>query len=126
MKRVIALLLALLLAGSTVTACVSAPATSEARARQVAEDFISHSPTFRFDGMAETLEMTGAEWDGDQQCWEFTFEFDSRHAGYGDRTGMMMAQVITHHRAAITVKQTRVTRAVLDGRWDMLRQRELE
>jgi len=36
------------------------------------------------------------------------FEFDSAHAGYGGRTGQVVAEVITHHRASITVEQMKV------------------
>ena len=55
-------------------------------------------------------------------CWAFIFEFDSRQAGYGDRTGQMLAQVITPHRAVISVEQLEVVSAVMDERWDMLSQ----
>ncbi len=66
--------------------------------------------------------MTDTQTAGCPSCWEFTFEFDSRHAGYGDRTGQVLAQVITPHRAVVTVEEGEVTSAVMDGKWDMLRQ----
>ena len=34
--------------------------------------------------------------------------------------GQMLAQVITHHTARITVEQGRVTSAIMDEKWDML------
>ncbi len=50
-------------------------------------------------------------------------EFDSRHAGYGDRTGQMLAQVITRHRAEIRVVSDNVVSAILDGQWDEITQK---
>jgi len=56
--------------------------------------------------------------------WIFFFEFDSRHAGYGDRTGQVLAQVITPHKAAITVEQGEIKLALMDKKWDMINQKE--
>jgi len=111
---------------------------SEETTQQLAEDFVRHSPTFAFDGIAESLELTAtaafsekhisidtpAE-DEVRGC-EFTFQFESRHAGYGDRTGQMLSQVITPHEAVITVEQGKVISAIVDGKWDILRQSMLD
>jgi len=98
------------------------PTRNQAEDSQKIEiDFLQNSPTFRFDGIENTLKLSGAE-----EGWEFGYQFQSRHAGYGDRTGLILAQVITHHRAEIVVKHGEVARAVLDGKWDMLRQKMLE
>jgi hypothetical protein len=48
--------------------------------------------------------------------YEFVFESQSRQAGYGDRTDMVLAQVITMNRDRIGVKQGQVTSAVMDGK----------
>ncbi|MFW6056028.1 MAG: hypothetical protein ACOC9B_01780 [Chloroflexota bacterium] len=107
---------------------------TEEEARQIAEEFVRNSPTFVFDGIENTLELvdtagmaTGTvspEIDevSPVEGWAFTFSFESRHAGYGDRTGQMLAQVITPHLAVITVQEGEVTSAVMDGRWDMIQQ----
>lgn len=47
-------------------------------------------------------------------------KLQSRHAAYGDRTGQMVAQVITPHRAKVVVSPGEVTRAVMDRVWDMM------
>lgn len=52
--------------------------------------------------------------------WTFVFKFESRQAGYGDRTGQLLAEVITPHEAEVTVGCGDVKVAVMDGRWDML------
>ena len=58
-------------------------------------------------------------------CWAFTSEFESRHAGYGKRTGQMLAQVITPHQASIAVEQLEMQSAVMDDEWDMIKQKML-
>lgn len=91
---------------------------------EIARKFVLTSPTYKFDG--EGLTHTHTQELQCPSCWEFTFEFTSRSAGYGDRTGKMTAQVITHHTAKVTVENGVVTRAVLDGEWDMINQELIE
>ncbi len=104
-------------------------------ARQIAEEFVKNDPTYLFDGIEETLELTHTtaysektiSEDGNsplEMGWTFTYEFDSRHAGYGDRSGMMLAQVITHHVVVITVENGTITEAVMDGTLDLLQEDE--
>jgi hypothetical protein len=88
--------------------------------RQTALDFVTSSATYTFDGMPETLELDDTLILRCPSCWTFVFRFDSRHAGYGDRTDQMLAQVITPHEASITVIQSEITDAVMDGKWDMM------
>lgn len=92
--------------------------------RTVAENFIKNSPTYRFDGFdlrhVETITLRCPF------CWEFVFEFQSRHAGYGDRTGKILLQVITEHKARIVVDHGKVVSAILDEKWDELNQGFLE
>jgi serpin B len=88
----------------------------------LAKRFVINSPTFKFDGMQETLELTDTIKLDCSNCWEFYYEFDCANAGYGDRTDEMVATVITHHEARITVEQFTVTEATLDDQWDMINQ----
>lgn len=88
--------------------------------RQTAQDYVTNCPTFKFDGIPETLELADTLTLRCPSCWTFIFKFDSRHAGYGDRTDQILAQVITPHEASITVIQGEVTSAVMDERWDMM------
>ena len=110
----------------TLTVVVSGacgePATSQEASREKALEFVRLEATFRFDGIPETLKATETTSVGNG--WQFTIEFDSRHAGYGNRSGEILAQVITHHIAEVTVQGgLGVTEAVMDGVWDMLKQR---
>ncbi len=100
-------------------ACTTAPVGSQTGGQQVAEEFVKMEATFRFDGMPETLKLTGTT--SVANGWEYTYEFDSRHAGYGNRTGQVLAQVITHHKAVVRVEGGRVTTGVMDGKWDMVK-----
>ncbi len=104
----------------------SQPSTgSQEESRDTALEFVRSESTFKFDGIPDTLKVTGTT--SVDNGWQFTIEFDSRHAGYGDRTGQMLAQVITHHVAEITVQPgLGVTKAVMDEVWDMVNQRMLD
>lgn len=88
-------------------------------AQQLAYDFVVNAPTFAFDGMPETLVLVDTETFKCPGCWDFTYEFDCTQAGYGNRTGMMLAQVITPHRAVISIRNGVINAAVLDNSWDM-------
>ena len=59
-------------------------------------------------------------------CWQLVFEFQSSAAGYGDREGMMLAQVITSHEAVVTVTEGKVDSAILDEKWDMVKQEAIK
>jgi hypothetical protein len=92
-------------------------------ARILAEDFVRNSPTFLFDGMPETLEVAQSVPLEGQSGWTVLVNFDSSQAGYGDRTGQVLAQVITPHEAVIIVINGMVSSAVMDDSWDMLMQK---
>ncbi len=89
----------------------------------VAKRFVSKSPTFAFDGIRNSLELTDTTRLRCPNCWETTYEFDCRNTGYGDRSGKIVQPAITHHVARITTESFKVTRAALDGHWDMLNQK---
>jgi len=113
-------------ADGSVTEVSAFKQMSEEESKKIAEQFVRNSPTFAFDGIENTLELTGTLTVRCPYCWVFIFEFDSRHPGYGDRTGEVLAEVITPHRAAIAVEQLEITSALMDDRWDMLRRQMLD
>jgi hypothetical protein len=120
-KRLASALILPVLLALAIGACNALPAVSQAESERVALEFVESEGTYRFDGLPGTLEVTGTSPVSDG--WTFTVEFDSAHAGFGDRTGQMLAQVITHHSAAVTVRDGRVTAAVMDMVWDMVNHR---
>jgi hypothetical protein len=96
---------------------------TEAESEKAAHNFVQNSSTYTFDGMSETLELVNTRGLEDASSWEFTYRFESRHAGYGNREGQMLAQVITPHEAMITVENGEVKSAVMDEKWDMINQK---
>ena len=114
------LLISLALVGG---ACAKLPVGSQEQGQQVAEEFVKMEATFRFDGIQETLKLTSNT--SVANGWKYTLEFDSRHSGYGNRTGQILAQVITHHAAVVTVQSGKVTSALMDDKWDMVKGQEL-
>ncbi len=99
---------------------------SKEESQEIAVDFLRNEATFRFDGIDNTLKLVSSEGDEETSRWEFYYGFQCRQAGYGDRTGRILAQVITDHETQIVVEQGEVVLAVLDDKWDMLRQRVIE
>lgn len=118
------LVMVLVIIGTLVTAGCITPENdgeaTEAESKEIARAFVENSPTYQFDGFDLSYNQTIVL--RCPYCWMFTFDFKSRHAGYGDRTGQVLAQVITPHTAEVTVINGTMTSAVLDGQWDMLTQ----
>ena len=108
--------------GSAPTPTPTAPPYTVEESERIARAYVQQSPTYRFDGIEGTLELVHTGTLRCPWCWEFTYRFQSSHAGYGDRTGQMLAQVVTPHEARIMVQEHKVTHAIMDQRWDMLTQ----
>jgi hypothetical protein len=89
----------------------------------IAENFVKNSPTYKYDGIPETFKLSDTvHMNGRTQ---YVFEFDCRHPGYGDRTGQVLAQVIEHHVAMIIIENEQVISGIIDARWDMIHQQDL-
>lgn len=128
---VILVLAALAAAGAFLLLAEREPVEEEQRAAAVkyAESWTrSSSPTFAFDGTGlelHAVERSAREGEG-PAVYEMVFVFESRHAGYGDREGEMLAQVITPHELEIRIEREpdsgrwEVVRAVTDGVFDEL------
>ena len=99
---------------------------SKEESEEIARNYLLNSPTFKFDGIEDSLELAATYEATCPYCWQFVFEFQCRHAGYGDRTGQMLAEVITPHTAGITVDQGEVVSAIMDDQWDMIKQKMIE
>lgn len=97
----------------------SAGAQTEKGAIDLAVYFLRNSPTYKFDGIHETVSVIDAKiLESFPAKYVITISFDSRHAGYGDRSGQVLAQVITSHEIVITVVEGKVIGAVVDDKWD--------
>jgi hypothetical protein len=81
--------------------------------RNVAEAWVvEESLTYPYDG--SNLEYTNTT-ESEEGVYEHTFSFESSQAGYGDRTGDILAQVITPHEIVVTIRDGQVVSAVTDG-----------
>jgi hypothetical protein len=105
-------------------ACSKSPGMSQEESRQAAEEFVKQEATFRYDGEPVILKVTGTT--SIAEGWNYTIEFDSSHAGYGNRTGQLLAEVVTHHAAEITVQNGAVKSAIMDAVWDMMKSRMID
>src|SRR5574338_156017 len=99
------------------------PITPEEQAKNdalgVAQRYIVTSPTFAFDGLHNTLDVEDISiMESDPMQYKIRIAFDSTSSGFGDRTGQMLAQVMTHHKTDIIVSEGNVISAVTDGAWD--------
>lgn len=116
---------------STITPAETPLVLDEAQTagRQTAEDCIRNSSTFRFDGIDGSIRLIKNDPGPTSafRSWSYTFEFQTRQSGHGDRTGQFLAQIITTHEAAIMVNLEKGTiiAAVCDNTWDMINEKEL-
>jgi hypothetical protein len=90
---------------------------------QIAVDFLMGAPTFAYDGIEGTLEVVDTViMESYPVQYVVVISFDSSHAGYGDRSDQMVAQVITSHEARVKVVNGEVVSTVIDGVWDEIAQ----
>jgi hypothetical protein len=127
--KLISGVLVIVLAGVFLGACAGSPETTaptgtitEAEGRQLAEEYLRNSPTFQYDGIAGSIVYQETLYAFCEGCWGFVFAFQCAHAGYGDRTGQVLAQVITDHEAVIGVSNGQLDGGTIDEYWDMATQ----
>ncbi|CAI8024222.1 hypothetical protein GBAR_LOCUS14087 [Geodia barretti] len=72
--------------------------------RRLAESFLRNSPTFRFDGLPQSVELIDRA-DGD--C---------------ETTDLPLAAAVTPHEAIISIEEGLVTGARIDSIWDVIEQ----
>jgi hypothetical protein len=86
---------------------------------QEARRFILESPTFAFDGLIDTLQV---EFVSVMESFPVQYNIEARytssHAGYGNREGQMLAQVLTPHTVKLIISEGKVISAITDRDWD--------
>lgn len=93
----------------------------------IAEAFVRNSPTFRFDGFEDSLRLEALRpMESCPGCYVYTIYFESKHPGFGDRSGRGITAALTPHRATIVLRGQKVVSGVLDNAWDMTSQRILD
>jgi len=100
--------------------------TTQEQSQELAENFLKNSPTFVFDGIDDSINQVDITQLSSSATWQFTYTFSCAHAGYGDRTGQQLAQVITEHQIVIVVEQGSVTSAVVDNVWNEVTQEQTQ
>jgi hypothetical protein len=109
----------------TSTIMMSSPSgkpLTEEISLEIGLNYILNSPTFLFDGQDQSILHEETRYLRCPYCWQFVFTFSSLHAGYGDRSGQQLAQVITSHEVLITVAKGKIIQATMDQQWDMIKQ----
>lgn len=93
----------------------------EALSEEVAREWIlNFSPTYIFDGSDLKLIMSRAL--DCEICFEYEFSFTSSQAGFGDRTGKILAQVITPHTIVVQLQAGKIVSAITDTVFDEMAQ----
>ena len=93
--------------------------------RRLAESFLRNTPTFRFDGLPDTVRLLNQAGGDCETCVSYTFGFESSHPGYGDRTDLPLAATVTPHEAIISIEGGLVASAEIDSIWDVITQRPI-
>jgi len=132
MDKRASLVLALVITGMfpamTLNAWLNRPAEyTEQGAIDAALFYLKTSPTFKHDGILESINVTGAYRARTPiPTWLVVVEFDCANSGYGDRTGQILLEVETHHEIGVIVEEGVVIQAAIDGEWDEMAQEPLE
>jgi len=93
----------------------------------IAIDFLKNSPTFNFDGIENSIRVIDSYvLKSNPEVYVFEIGFTCTSSGYGDRSDMMTAQVLTDHTIVVKVCEGAVTSAIIDNTWDELLQSDLE
>jgi hypothetical protein len=97
--------------------------------QQIALDFVKNNPTFKFDGLANSLKVTLSDYGpiSAYHSFAYSIEYETAHPGHGDRSGQVLAQVITQHLAMVIVNAEKgaVGIATCDRTWDLINERVL-
>ncbi len=122
MKTTLVAIIAIMaLPALSIYAWQTATMYTEQNAIDAALQFVEDGPTYSWDGLEGTIELVGAHKTMTTDAvWEVVVAFTSANAGYGDRSDVMVATVITAHIVTITVEGDTVTAALIDGDWDEL------
>ncbi|PIR57802.1 MAG: hypothetical protein COU71_02145 [Parcubacteria group bacterium CG10_big_fil_rev_8_21_14_0_10_38_31] len=88
--------------------------------RELVRDWIMvNASTYKFDGSG--LTFRGYKKLDCAFCYEFTFGFDSRNVGYGDRIDSELVSSTTAHSLMIVSETGMISRAITDGKYDEMK-----
>ncbi len=97
--------------------------------QKTAEEFIKNSSTFKFDGIEGSIKFVEDQTVVLSSTGRslLVYEFQTAHPGHGDRTGQVLAQVITTHKVSVLIdtEKDAVISASCDNTWDMIANKDL-
>ena len=88
----------------------------------ITEQFIITSPTYSYDGITNTLEITIISEDTSNAKFLLTGTFKTLHTGYGDREKVDLPVDVTFHKIEVVIVDGKIISAVIDNQWDELNQ----
>lgn len=119
----------LMLCAVLASAAAYTSALQNQRNNEIADlaiQFLINGPTFSFDGISESIEIIDiTQLDGESAIYFVVIAFETTHAGWGNREGTFIAQVITPHTIEIVLENEEVVEATIDEKWDELNQRQI-
>ncbi|MCR4284037.1 MAG: hypothetical protein NUV64_01820 [Parcubacteria group bacterium] len=77
------------------------------------------SPTYNFDG--SNLVFNGYKKLGCNFCYEFSFGFESKYPGYGNRIDDNLVSSTTAHIMAISSETGMISKVIIDGKYDEMK-----
>jgi hypothetical protein len=89
----------------------------ENQLKAIAEGWIREAPTYKYDGSGLKF-VSYVQQESYPVRHVLNYRFTSSHAGYGNRSGAVTAQVITEHTIKVTIVDGNIESAVIDGKWD--------
>jgi hypothetical protein len=113
------------LATTYYTDCKELKPTTRDKSQKIAEDFLLRCPTFQFDGIYDSIKLSVVDVMPRLHCWKFTFTFNCRQSGYGNRNGQNLLPIPEQHRISITIENGNIAAATIDDIWDEIKQQTL-
>lgn len=93
------------------------------KAIQKAQEFAITHPTFSFDGIQQSLDVSLISMiESKPPVYVVQLSFDSEHPGYGNRMGQVLKDLTTHHVMKVMVSDYGIGSAIIDGVWDEFNQ----
>lgn len=97
--------------------------------QKIALDFLYKCPTFKFDGIRQTVRVQEVVTLKTMDAYRVYISFDCANPSYGDRTGQTFhgySGLTQQHLIKINVLEGKVTNATIDGVWDEVNQKTIQ
>jgi hypothetical protein len=88
---------------------------------KLAQNFITTSPTFSYDGDSESLEIEITSLESGSKFF-VKGKFKTTHSGYGNRANLDLPEDITLHIIELVIVEEKIVSAIIDNQWDELNQ----